>query len=168
VQTIAWLFALVIASLSLSQGHAYRLGHHRGFLTNYRNPTLPTVLRNGALVLEPVAVLAFVGLGLTAPLALIPALSLQRHVLLGLFLLVVGYALVVGGIGVALSYWLPWRLIPDWLLREDEATGWSPHGRDFFDRLIVVFGLLCLLGGALSMVIGSGFALAPDAFGIGA
>ena len=112
------LLSLLLGATFLVVGILVRSGRNRRWVAHYRNPQLPTYLRNGALVAWPSGV-AFLTLGVGAALTLLGD-SIWLF-LAALTLMAVGFALVV--VCLVWAYRPPNWLKPLWLRVEEEATG---------------------------------------------
>jgi hypothetical protein len=154
---------LLVACVALINGIRFRRGSGpRIYLRWYRDPQLPAVWRN-SLAMEP-----FVTSLLLPPLVLLTTFAFGAGSLIGplpdrivglIFFGGFGWFFLAMGIGILISYRPPARLMPRWLVGDDERVGYRPASAGRFDKLLViVLGIPAIVGGCLMAIVALGFA----------
>lgn len=149
------LAVVFVAALGATvQGLRFRAGNRR-LLGLYRDRNMPNMVRNLPLVAPVIGLGALPLLILVAPYFLGIRLPPSMAALDRLLAIGAGAYLLLGfAVGVWLLYRPPRRLIPHWVESDDRLTGFTPPDPDWFDKLMVGFGMISVAAGILLLVMG--------------
>lgn len=159
-------FAIILVAVcgSLINGIRFRRGSgSKVFLRWYRNPDMPAIWR-GVSAVEPL-----ITAWLLPPVVLATAVAAGAGSLVGplpdriVGLLAFGggawFLLVIGG-GIVIGYRPPTRLLPRWLVADDERAGYRPAPPGLFDKaVLILLGIPLIVSGCLMALVALGFAL---------
>jgi hypothetical protein len=143
----AWVLFGGLALVLLVRGRQFRRGSSFALLPTYRRTSVPAIFRNFPLVAEFFAI-GVLGLLLASALLALLEPTLEAATFQSLVLLLL--AILLGGLGVLflLLHKPPARLIPAWLMADDERLGFRPPGLGLGDFFTIVVAVIFLVSAA--------------------
>lgn len=140
---------LLIFVAALVGGLRFRSQPIRTLLEAYRNPYLPTYMRNAtiatpfvaAVLLPPLVALVLLFGGF------LDGVHLPHHLQGFLVYLTAGWFFTTFALFDAALYRPPRWMIPPWLREDDERVGFVPPPPDWFEKILLLAGLPFLLVG---------------------
>lgn len=142
VGLIACLSFIALGAFLAWSGNRLWHGQDRSLLRNYRDGRSTAIIRNGKLADLPIGVMLMMLGFASAPFVLFPGLVADRTLRGALLLSGLAWVALTAGAYLVLTFRPPEWMVPPWLREDDQQTGFVTPTPTWFDKGLLVLGVL--------------------------